>query len=202
MTWFYFLFFAVWLFGFPYLMLGLRKAPSRLQAWADRHRLKIIERREPWLAWSGPFFARTTVQVVYRVVFEDEKGQRRSAWVLCGGPVRGSWVDQVDVRWDNREDSTLQFGHESETQVGRRLFVAMRHRLVLRGVLLGPCFGICIALVMLQLTGLMPSKVVVPMLVISIIFGAVVGALLGMAGGAFTLWMAQNIKDKSVIDEL
>jgi hypothetical protein len=121
---------------------------------------------------------------------------------LCGGPVRGSWVDQVDVRWDNHEDSTLQFGHEFETQVGRRLLVAMRHRLVLRGILFGPCFGICIALVMLQLTGLMPSKAAVPMLVISIIFGAVVGAVLGMAGGAFSLWMAQNIKDKSVIDEL
>ena len=93
----------------------------------------------------------------------------------------------------------LEVGHEFETRVDRRLLFAMRHRLVSRSSLLGPCFGLCIA-VMLQLAGLIQSKVAVPMLVISILFGAVVGALLGMAGGALSL--DKNINGKWVIDEL
>jgi hypothetical protein len=92
-TWLGLLLFLVWIVGFPYLMIGLSKAESRLQNWADRHRLKIIERRQPLFTWKGPFPGRTSSQTLYWAVFEDNNGERRSAWVLCGSPLRGSWVD-------------------------------------------------------------------------------------------------------------
>jgi hypothetical protein len=46
MTGFYLLLFLIWVFGFAYQMIGLGKSPARLQNWADRHRLRIIERTE------------------------------------------------------------------------------------------------------------------------------------------------------------
>jgi hypothetical protein len=131
MTWLGLLLFLVWIIGFPYLMIGLSKAPSRLQDWADRHRLKIIDRWQPLFPWRGPFPGRTSSQTVYRAVFEDNKGERRSAWVLCGSPLRGSWVDQVDVRWDETEVWPPPTTRWFETQVGHELLVkSMGKRLV------------------------------------------------------------------------
>src|SRR5262249_46660716 len=151
MAWLGLLLFMVWIVGFPYHMIGLPKAPSRLRNWADRHRLEIVERWEPRFTWNGPFAGRTSSQALYRVVCVDDKGERRSAWVLCGSPLRGSWVDQVEVRWDEAgvapSPNTLWF----ETLAGRRLLKTVG-ALGLCCLLLGPCLGLCIGLVMLLLT--------------------------------------------------
>jgi hypothetical protein len=196
MTWLYLLLFAVWLFGFSYLMLGRRKAPARLRDWADRHRLKIIDRNQPVLTWKGPFAERTSSQVLYRVVLEDHEGERHVAWVLCGGPIRGSWVDRVEVRWAKGEESTSQAMRRFESQTDRRRSVETMRRLGFRSLLWGPGLGLCIALVMLHFAGLIQSSAAVPMLVISVVLGAIVGGSLGMVGGAFRAWITQDLKRK------
>jgi hypothetical protein len=183
MSWFYILLFLVWLIGFPYQWIGLRKARARLQDWADRHRLKIVDRRETVLTWKGPFPFRTSSQALYRVVFEDEKGQRHSAYVLCGSPLRGSWVNQVEVRWDERDGLPSRTARRFEPPANRQLLVKSMRALGFRCLLLGPFLGVGIAVVLLQLTGLILSNATVPLLVISAVLGAVVGGLLGVVGG-------------------
>jgi hypothetical protein len=202
MVWFELLLFLVWIIGFPYLMIGLRKAPSRLQDWADRHRLKIIDRRVPLFTWKGPFPGRSSSQTLFRAVFEDNKGERRSAWVLCGSPLRGSWVDQVDVRWDETEVSPPPTAFWFETQAGRRFLVRSMGGLGIRCLFLGPCVGLCLGVAMLLSTGLFRSPVAPPLLVISVVLGVVVGGLLGMVGGAVLAWRKHDTKLKSVIYEL
>jgi hypothetical protein len=201
MAWLGLLLFLVWIVGFSYQMIGLRKAPSRLRNWADQNRLKIIGRREPWFTWRRPFAGRTSSQTLYRVVFEDTRGEGRSAWVLCGSPLRGSWVDQVEVRWDETDVAPPPTALWFETQAGRQLVKTMG-RLGFRCLLLGPCVGLCIGVVLLLSTGLIPSVVAVPLLSISVVLGAVVGGLLGMVGGALAASIKRDTKLKSVIDEL
>ncbi len=202
MSWFYLLLFLLVIIGLPYQLIGLRKSSSRLQDWADRHRLKIIERREPWFTWTGPFAGRTSSQALFWVAFEDDKGQRRSAWVLCGSPLRGSWVDKVDARWDETEASPSPTARRFEPPADHRLLFKSVGVLGFRWLLLGPCLGLSIGLVMLLLTGLILSRAAAPLLTISVLLGAVVGGSLGMVGGAILSWMKHVTKVKSVIDEL
>lgn len=198
MAWLGFLLFLVWMVGFPYLMIGLRKAPSRLRDWADRHRLQIIDRREPWLTWRGPFPERTNSQTLYRVLLEDERGQRRSAWVLCGSPLRGSWDDRVEVRWDPTDGMPLPTAPWFETRTGPRPVGTMGFRLLF----LGPCLGLCIMVVLLLSTGSILSVAAVPLLAVSAFLGAIVGGLLRFVGDAVRARTNPGSKPKAVISEI
>jgi hypothetical protein len=201
MTWLYLLFFLVWIIVFPHQMIGLRMARVRLQAWADRHRLKVVECREAMPTWKGSFAARTSSQVLYQVVVEDDTGQRRSAWVLCGSPWRGSWVDQVDVLWDKGDTPPLRAARRFGFPGDARLLVESMRSLGVRGLLLGPCLGLGIGVVMLLLTGLIPSQATIPMLIISAVMGVIVGGGLGVAGGLTRAWISRAIKPKATLDE-
>jgi hypothetical protein len=122
---------------------------------------------------------------------------------LVGTPaVLGSWVDQVDVQWDETEVSPPPTARWFETQAGRRLLVKLMGGLGLRCLFIGPCVGLCLGVAMRLSTGLIPSVVAVPLLVISVVLGAVVGGLLGIVGGAVLAWRKHDSKLKSVIDEL
>jgi hypothetical protein len=203
MSWINILFLLVALFVFPYLaIVGRRRYLYRLESWAARNRLKIIERIEPCFTSRGPFTERTVSQVLYRVVVEDDKGQRRSAWVLCGGPLRGSRVDHVDVRWDQDDESSRHALHRLDRFAERRMLAEAMRTMGLRGLLLGPCLGVGIMLVMLLPTALIASPVTVPLLVISVVLGVLVGGVLGALGATWLVWMKQDGTGKSVIDEL
>ncbi len=206
MFWLYSLLFLIWLFGFTYSMTGLRKAPGRLQSWADRHGLTIIDRREPVFARNGPFAERTSSQRLYRVVVEDEKGQRRSAWVLCGSPLLGTWVDQVEVRWD--QDQGREEGSAFHSVCGvmspadSRLLAETMRASIFGCLLLGCCLGVGIALVALIVTGLIRSNAAAPMLVIGIVLGAIVGGLFGIVMGVLVYRTKHGGKHKTVSDEI
>src|SRR5262245_59194784 len=135
------LFSLVWLLGFAFMILGLRKAPSRLERWADRSGFKIIDReQQPW-TFHSPFSKRTTAQVVYRVLFEDQEGRRRLASAMCGSPTLGPWSVRVEIRWDEDglppavdrrwRDLPAMIRHQRETVVAWGL------RYLLVGVSLG-----------------------------------------------------------------
>lgn len=72
----------------------------RLQRWAaDRHHQLV--RFDERSAFTGPFaFAKTKLQLVYRVETLDEAGHRRRGFVRVGGPFTGALSDAVDVVWD------------------------------------------------------------------------------------------------------
>jgi hypothetical protein len=72
----------------------------------------------------------------------------------------------------------------------------------LRGLLLGPCLGLGIGVVMLLSTGLIASNGTVPMLVISASLGAIAGGLVGLVGGMIQASLGPGKKPKAVIDEL
>jgi hypothetical protein len=203
MSWFPLLFFPVVLLGIPYLVIvGRRKSLYRLESWAARDRLKLIERIEPWFTWKGPFAERTSSQALYRVVVEDDKGKTRSAWVLCGSPLRGSWVDHVEVRWDEEKEPSLHVSHRFDRPADRRLLAEAMRTVGFRSLLLGPCLGVCIMLVMLLLTGSIVSIGTVPLLVIAGSLGVIVGGVAGVLGAACLVWTKQDRKGKSVVDEL
>jgi hypothetical protein len=205
MSWFYLLLFLVWIFGFTYSMSGLRKAPGRLQSWADRHGLAIIDRKEPVLAWKGPFGKRTSAQRLYRVIVEDEKGHRRSAWVLCGKPLLGSWADQVEVRWDQDRDedaSSFQSACIVLSPDDNRLLTETMRASIFGCSLLGCCLGVGIAVDALIVTGLIWSNAAALMLVIGIVLGVIVGGLFGIVHGALAYRTKDRIKHKAVIDEI
>ncbi len=198
MAWLGFLLFLVWMVGFPYWMIGLRKAPSRLRDWADRLGLQVVDRREPWLTWRGPFPERTNLQTLYRVIVDDKRGQRRTAWILCGSPLRGSWDDRVEVRWDPTDWRPLPAAPRFETWTGRRPVETMGFRLLF----LGPCLGLCIMGILLISTGLILSVVAVPLLAISASLGAIVGGLFGVVGDAIRARTNPRSKPRAVISEI
>jgi hypothetical protein len=199
------LLFLVWTVVFAVYIAGMRRLPRRLQLWADRNSLTIVGRTEPLFAWKGPFAERTAAQNLYRVVFEDAKGQRRSAWVLCGHPLLGSWADRVEVRWDHDQDdheSKFPSACEVLSPADRRLLAETMRASVVRCLLLGVGVGAGIAVVALVVTGLARSYAAVPMMVIGIMLGAIVGGLFGIVLGVLVYRARQGIKSKALIDEI
>jgi hypothetical protein len=77
------------------------RGSSLLEEWAARNGYRVVS-RENRLFFKGPFFWTTSKgQEVYYVTLEDEKGDRRNAWVRCGGWVLGMLSNNVEVRWDD-----------------------------------------------------------------------------------------------------
>ena len=78
-----------------------RRSRSLLQRWADKHGYHIVH-REDRIIRQGPYSWRGSSmhQTVYYVTVEDQNGQRRNAWVRCGGAFLGVLSDQVDFQWD------------------------------------------------------------------------------------------------------
>jgi hypothetical protein len=202
MGWFGLLLFLVGIIHFTHHSIGRRKSRGRLRDWADSHQLTIAECREPVLTWKGPFPERSASQVLYRVVLEDDEGKRHPAWILCGSAVRGNWVDRVEVRLDEELESPFQAAARlaSDAQL-RRLFKSMQ-TFGLRGLLLGPCLGLALGVVMVLASGLIRTNGAVPLLVISVVLGAITGALIGVAGGMIEASMKRDQKPKAAIDEL
>jgi hypothetical protein len=195
MSWFGLLIFLVWLSCFASTLLGLRKAPSRLERWADRNGLKIMDREQPG-SFNSPFTKRTTAQSVYRVAFEDNQGRRRLAWAMCGSPLLGSWSDQVEVRWDKDGgpsdvdrrwlDSPAMIRHRRETIV----VWGFRYLLVGVGV------GLGVGFLLLLLAGGPLDRVIVPFLAISSIIGAIVGGVSGGVGGVIHARLKAQQREK------
>jgi acetamidase/formamidase len=93
------LFFAAALL--TYFTWSGRRAEALLQQWAVDHAYKIIERHRARF-FQGPFFWTTAKgQVVFRVVVQDMRGQRRTGWVRCGSWLLGLLADKVEARWDD-----------------------------------------------------------------------------------------------------
>jgi hypothetical protein len=56
-----------------------RVSQARLREWAARNGYRLLKSRLRWF-FRGPFCCSWTSAVVFRVVFEDRGGNRRSGW--------------------------------------------------------------------------------------------------------------------------
>lgn len=73
--------------------------PAALDRWAAGAGYRIL-RKEHRTFFKGPFFWTTSrSQVVYRVLVEGPKGEKRQAWVRIGG-FWWPWTRRIEVRWD------------------------------------------------------------------------------------------------------
>jgi hypothetical protein len=74
---------------------------SILRGWADENGYTVrFQEREP--LWASPF-PTSGGQVVYRLIVEDRRGQRRRGWAVCGGYFLGTLSRRVVVKWDEPE---------------------------------------------------------------------------------------------------
>jgi hypothetical protein len=74
------------------------KANAILAEWAATNRLRILESEES--SFGGPlFWTSSRSQTVYFVKVCDESGKVRFGWVRCGSFMRGSFSNEVFVKW-------------------------------------------------------------------------------------------------------
>jgi hypothetical protein len=85
---------------------------AMLQDWADEHGYTILA-NEPEPFWYTPFLV-SSGPVVYRVVVEDGRGQRRRGRALCGGFLLGLLSRRVAVRWEEPEDAVAPVSARDE----------------------------------------------------------------------------------------
>jgi hypothetical protein len=80
--------------------VGRSRSQAILNYWAVSNGYRLIEQKYVRF-FRGPFFwTSSRSQPVYRVVVEDQTGQRRSGWVCCGSWALGVLSNKVQVRWD------------------------------------------------------------------------------------------------------
>jgi hypothetical protein len=75
-------------------------ARSRVNLWALREHLSIVENKVCWL-YRGPFQGTLYGHLIYRVVVVDREGLRRSAYIAVGGEFSGLLSRAFTVRWDD-----------------------------------------------------------------------------------------------------
>jgi hypothetical protein len=61
-----------------------------LRHWADKNGYTILFREQ---VWYSPFVKSGRAQLVFRVVVQDKKRERRWAWVHCGSRLDVKWMD-------------------------------------------------------------------------------------------------------------
>jgi hypothetical protein len=77
------------------------RAEVLLEQWLFENNLWMVEAETRF--WRrGPFYFGETskLQVIYRVLVENEAGQHRHVWVCCGGKYVGLFRRSVRVAWE------------------------------------------------------------------------------------------------------
>jgi len=62
---------------------------ANLRRWADKNRYTILFREQ---VWDSPFLKIRSAQVVFRMVVQDQRGERKWAWVLSCSPFEVRWT--------------------------------------------------------------------------------------------------------------
>ncbi len=80
-----------------------RRAAEVLERWADKNGYALLEKKQHYLYFGGPFelWRTSQYQVVYSVRIRDRQGSERNGWVRCGNYWGGVlFSDKAEVRWD------------------------------------------------------------------------------------------------------
>jgi len=86
--------------------VAIFKGHSLLPRWAERNHYRVVQSEVRY--WDrGPFLWTTSaLQLVYRVTLQDSDGNSRTAWLAFGGCWLGLFSHEVQVRWEDRPETT------------------------------------------------------------------------------------------------
>ena len=103
--------FVVW------FRLFSRRGLLILREWTAKNQLELVSYEERSFH-TGPFKWWTIGkgQMVYSVVLRDRSGQERSAWVRCGSFLGGVFVKQVEVHWNDPNETPKTRGQTIKGQ--------------------------------------------------------------------------------------
>lgn len=90
-------------------------AEKILQRWVAKNGFELLEKRQHYFFYRGPFDAWTTsnTQVVYSVRIRDRQGSERTGWVRCGTFLGGVFFsNKAEVRWDQPDETSLPLAHD------------------------------------------------------------------------------------------
>lgn len=82
------------------IWLYVIRPPAMLGQWARAYHFEIVQCRRRWL-FKGPYWWYHHC-VVYRVTARNHKGFERTGWVCRGSLTLGTWVNSVNVTWDDK----------------------------------------------------------------------------------------------------
>ena len=80
-----------------------RRSKVILKKWADENGFDIVEKKQRYMFFAGPFKFWTTSrnQIIYWFRVRDRAGQERSGWARCGSFWGGVFFsDKIEIRWD------------------------------------------------------------------------------------------------------
>jgi len=80
-----------------------RRSKVILQKWAGLNEFLIMEKRQRYIFFTGPFkwWTNSRNQIIYFVKVCDRNGKERSGWARCGSFWGGVFFsDKIEIRWD------------------------------------------------------------------------------------------------------
>jgi hypothetical protein len=80
-----------------------RRSKIILKKWADENGFDIVEKRQRYMFFTGPFrfWTNGRNQVVYFLRIRDRGGHERSGWARCGAYFGGVFFsNKIEIRWD------------------------------------------------------------------------------------------------------
>lgn len=96
-----------------------RRAKAALERWLSKHsykaiRISLVKLAHPWLHVRFGFESRSLFEFAYRVEFANARGKIGRAIVLVGTDWRGTFEDQVQIKWEVNPDSDPELQGDSE----------------------------------------------------------------------------------------
>ncbi len=80
-----------------------RRSKVILQRWADSNGFQILQKRQRYMFFTGPFrfWTNSRNQIIYFFRVRDREGRERSGWARCGSYFGGVFFsDKIEIRWD------------------------------------------------------------------------------------------------------
>lgn len=80
-----------------------RRSKTILNKWADQNGFEIVEKKQRYMFFTGPFrfWTNSRNQLIYSFRVRDRDGHERSGWARCGSYFGGVFFsNQIEIRWD------------------------------------------------------------------------------------------------------
>ncbi len=74
-----------------------------LQRWAEANGFEILEKKQRYMIFTGPFrfWTNSRNQIIYFFRVRDREGHERTGWARCGSFWGGVFFsDKIEIRWD------------------------------------------------------------------------------------------------------
>ena len=85
-----------------------RRSKIILMKWADTNGFEILQKKQRYLFFTGPFrfWTNSRNQIIYFFRVRDREGRERSGWARCGSYLGGVFFsDKIEIRWNESESA-------------------------------------------------------------------------------------------------